>query len=171
MTFLPKDISLTWKRDVSGDILRYRQIFRTLVPTTVWAPKAVRVQLWTSQLDHLFIGLWGLELWYGSHVWDPGGDYCDLRFLVLQKPYLTALLLNKETDFIRRLNDLWFGVEDGSHSLLDFLLFFIPTFRWRLFSITSRSFTWTTPLWASQLSALTSSATYISWTRIIYINL
>ena len=90
------------------------------VPTTVWVLKAVRVLSWASQFDHIFAGLRGLEIWYGSHVWDPGGVYSGLGFLILRRLCLLALL------FILRLNDLWFGVEDGLHSLLVFLLIFIP---------------------------------------------
>ena len=68
----------------------------------------------------------GRDLRCGFHVWDPGGAYGDLRFVVLRRIYLSVWLINKEIDFILRLNALWFGVKDGSSFLFNFLLFFVP---------------------------------------------
>jgi hypothetical protein len=74
-----------------------------------------------SHLDYIFT-----VLWYEFHVWDPGGVYGNLGFVVLRRIYLLAWLINKEIDFILRLNALWFGVKDGSSFLFNFLLFFVP---------------------------------------------
>lgn len=54
-----------------------------------------------SLLRCIFTGLW-----YGFHVWDSGGAYGDLGFVVLRRIYLSVRLINKEIDFILRLNAL-----------------------------------------------------------------
>ena len=88
--------------------------------TIAWVPKVFWVQPWVSLLGCLSLGVRGLELWYGFHIWDPGGKYGWLGFFVLRIPYPIVWLMNKENVFTLRLSALWFRVEVVSCSLLVF---------------------------------------------------
>jgi hypothetical protein len=95
------------------------------VSTPVWVIRAIAwvrkvdwLQLGISLLGCLSPGVGGLELWYGFHIWDPGGKYGWLGFFVLRRPYPLVWLMNKENVFTLRLS--WFGVKDISCSLLAF---------------------------------------------------
>ena len=89
-----------------------------VIQAKAWVLKVVWVQPWVSLLGCLSPGVWGLELWYGFHIWDPGGKYDQLGFFVLRRPYSLVWLMNKENVFTLRLSALWLGVEDVFCSLL-----------------------------------------------------